>query len=225
MPGTLVQVVKSEALLSCWCVGVMVTAPQRERPPQRSSAAAARALFAKAPTPEPELDELLCNIKPPAAPLQPRRKRGRPRKLAAASLGDAAALVLKRTCSGLGQGHQPAGDEQVPADESAVATVAAVLESALESYASVLGGGSPTPHRQVSAAAVAAVPRALMGPGSMLGGETSSPRAQVSVAAVAAVPAGPLEGPVSTLGESLPFMLTPLQSGSLGLAAPWSRYE
>ena len=161
---------KTEALLSCWCAGVVVTAPQRERPPQRSSAAAARALFAKAPTPEPELDELLCITKPAAAPLPPQRKRGRPRKLAADSLGDAAALVLKRTRSGPDQGHQPAGDEQVPAGESAGAAVAAGLESALEGCASALGGGSPTPYRQVSAAAVAAVPHALAGPGSMLGG-------------------------------------------------------
>ena len=45
------------------------------------------------------------------------------------------------------------------------------------------------------------------------------------MAAVAAVPASPLEGPVIMLGGSLPLMLTPLHSGSLGLAAPWSRYE
>ena len=171
----------------------MVTAAhQRSRPPQRSSAAAARALFAKAQTPELELEETLCPGEAPPAPLQQRRKRGRPRKHAADSPGDAAALVLKRTRGQLCPVHQPAVGGQIQTDETIVTAVAA----------------EPT--------------SAPVGPGSMLGGGNPSPCAQVSLAAVAAVSASLLDGPNSVLGGSLPFMLTPLQSSSLGLAAPWS---
>lgn len=206
--------------------GVMVTAAhRRSRPPQRSSAAAARAFFAKAQTPELELEEVLYPCEAPPAPLQPRRKRGRPRKYAADSPGDAAALVLKRTRGQLWPVHQPAVGGQIQADETTVTAASAVPEGAPAGCASVLRGGTPSPRGQVSVgAAVAAVPTsAPVGPGSTLGRGSSSPCAQVSMAAAEAVSASLLDGSNSVLGGSLPFMLTPLQSGSLGLAAPWSR--
>ena len=61
-------------------------ASQRERPPRRASAAAADAVFARVSAPEPEAEDPLED--PPAGPPadeqpQPKRKRGRPRKVEA----------------------------------------------------------------------------------------------------------------------------------------------